>query len=133
MLIITSEPTDVIYQALIKFALSQCSSFSLVWRNCSIFDDKTIRKQIESELSSLLIKQEHALKWPGTQQLLGPELVRHYRAEESALAVLSKVYGLYSWLHPLPEDLAFYSTDAQCWFGSIAHEQFAWFEDQQIE
>ena len=74
----------------------------------------------------MLIREETASEWPGTQLLDSTARIDHYLLDGRSRELLIEVNGLYSWLAPeLPEDLALYQ-DGRCWMASIAHERQAW-------
>lgn len=130
MINITSEPKDETYEALLKFAVKRCHSFSLVWRHeirIKSADDEMFR-----ELAPFLNSESETSKWPGTK-LQGEATVRHYKLTRQVLPILFRSEGLYGWLHPkFPEDLALYLSNGENWLASIAHENMSWITDTQL-
>jgi hypothetical protein len=121
---ITSEPSGAAYQQLIAAAKDQCDTFSLVWR-----DGESVNPDVAEALAAHLLREERINRWPGTRLHDHLATVRFYRLSDISAAVLEKAGSLFAWQHPdLPEDLAFYGPDGQCWMGSIAHEADAWFD-----
>lgn len=129
MIEIVIEPSGEVYKALIALALRECSSFSLVMRPSGLNFDQTAN-DFTDELASHLISENSASSWPGTQLLGDTAVVRHYKLDEVSARKLLAVSSLYSWQAPVyPEDLAFYGKDGSVWMGSVAHEEFAFFEN----
>jgi hypothetical protein len=117
---ITDEPAGAVYVALLEFARSTDSLFSLTWRERGHYDPSA--RAVASQLEPDLAVQLRTDNWPGTQ-LGGYATVCLYRISEESLGVLSSVRRLYAWDMPaLPEDLAFYTADREPWLGSTAHE-----------
>jgi len=120
------EPAGDVYAALIRFAQTECPTFSLMWR-----DD--IRQSaaafvVAESLAADLIEERRVWEWPGTRVYDAPKLLRSYRFTLRALTVLLAAPSLYAWRVPdRPEDLAFYGSDGTLWLGSIAHEANAFF------
>ena len=120
---VVGEPKGDTYRALLEFASRLGSRFSLVWREEG--KPSEIAKEIVELLAPDLIAEARTDEWPGTRLLGDMATVRTYRLSENARAVLARAQGLYDWLEPLPEDLAFYTSDGRTWLGSIAHERVA--------
>ena len=121
LITILEEPTGATYEALLHFALSRDSLFSLVWRDQLSFD--TAARAVATTLEPDLIVSSRTGAWPGTQLSDTLATVNFYRFSSRSLPVLSCVSGVYAWKSPaMPEDLAFYTSDQVPWFGSIAHE-----------
>ncbi|MFH1128882.1 MAG: stage III sporulation protein AH [Candidatus Omnitrophota bacterium] len=122
---IISEPKGDVYSSLLKFALTNCASFSLVWRDQLDFNDSA--KNIEEDLKPYLIKEEYTSKWPGTEIFGSKAKVRYYKINPETIKILEKISSLYSWFCPdRPEDLAIYLKSGECWLGSITHEKDAY-------
>lgn len=76
-----------------------------------------------------LIKEELTNEWPGTK-VCGPpnETIRFYKIMEESFNILKSNNSINSWLAPgYPEDLSFYDRQNNPWFGSVAHEDMAFF------
>lgn len=128
MIEIVIDPNGEVYKALIALALRDCGSFSLVMRPKGLNFAQTAN-QFTEELASHLISDLNASSWPGTALFGETAVVRHYRLDEASARKLLVVNSLYSWQAPdYPEDLAFYGKDGSVWMGSIAHEEFGFFE-----
>ena len=102
---IVSEPRGETYEGLLRLGLRFCSAFSLVWEQERSTSEEVA---VAEALRGNFIREEQTNEWPGTIRLVGSVLLRRYRYDEKALSVLQQVPGLYSWLHPFPEDLALY-------------------------
>lgn len=128
---IVAEPKGQTYIDLLNFAVSNCESFSLVWRDQLTFEHSAY--EIKHALKPFLVSNIRTNKWPG-QELLGHEaIVQRYRVEDESVNLLHAAGGLYSWLHPrLPEDLAFYTSGDIVWLASISHEHEAWLLDESL-
>lgn len=114
------------YRELLTFAASNASEFTLVWRKGLEFSQSA--RDIDQALQPYLIRKEVSSKWPGTELLSGAAVVKRYKVTEGSLAILHAVDDTFGWISPeYPEDLAFYSGE-KLLFGSIAHEEIAWFE-----
>ena len=50
----------------------------------------------------------------------------------SAINILKQVHLFELEMPFYPEDLAFYKKGGACWFGSVAHEQIAFFTDPEL-
>jgi len=119
---IISEPKENVYSDLLKFALNNCVSFSLVWRDQLKFNNSA--KEIEENLKPYLIKEEYTSKWPGTEIFKSKAKVRYYKINQETIKILESADSLYNWLCPdRPEDLAIYLKNNNCWLESIAHEK----------
>ena len=130
MIYITDEPKGETYQALLKFAVARCESFSLVWRYK--MRPKPANDEMLAALAPFLISERDTNKWPGTE-LHGKATVRHYKFTRQVLPVLFRVDRLYSWLHPkYPEDLALYLPNGGNWLASVAHEHLSWITDTKL-
>ena len=131
MIDIIKEPNDHVYSALISFAAARCKTFSLVWRNQLRFEVSAheIAKMLEADLVFRTTTNE----WPGTQLIGNSAIVRYYNVTGRSMQVVQTVNRLYQWRSPsLPEDLAFYSSESNCWMASISHEGDSWFEDESL-
>jgi hypothetical protein len=128
---IAEEPRGETYQALLRFAVSRCQRFSLVW--CDQLAFHPAAWEVASTLEPYLVARVRTDAWPGTQLLGHQATVGYYQSTPEAVAVLETAHGLYSWLSPLlPEDLAFYSSEGKLWLGSISHERDAWFQTEEL-
>lgn len=114
------------YQQLLNWALEECESFSLVTRNGTETDQE---KEINKKLQPFLIEEIKTNEWPGTKVFGPPEhALRFYKLDRNSIKILSEASSVYSWLSPdRPEDLAFYKNNKYLWFGSVAHENMAFF------
>ncbi len=126
MLEIVLEPDGSAYEGLIQLALEQCATFSLVMqpgtRSSSLAHDRL------GDLAPWLIGELKVHEWPGTKLFGGSATLYRFRAEKSAVPILSEAQRLYAWLAPdRPEDLAFYNEDGSVWLAS-AHERFAYLD-----
>jgi hypothetical protein len=112
------------YGKLLKWAVGNSTSFSLVWRND--FKFKQSAKEIKKKLKPYLERSETTNNWPGTQIFDAPkEKIRFYKTTIDSIELLKDVKSLFKWLAPsYPEDLAFYNKNKPV-FGSIAHEKMA--------
>ena len=118
---IATEPAGSTYRALLDFALSTESLFSLTWRTRTNYDPEAAT--IAAALEPDLVAESQSDRWPGTQLLQPDAVVRLYRLSPSAREVLASAEHLYAWQAPArPEDLAFYTPDRSVWLGSTAHE-----------
>ncbi|WP_125206331.1 hypothetical protein [Capsulimonas corticalis] len=143
MIRIREEPQGQVYEALLKFAATNCATFSLTWHMCRY---KSTAHQIEKELTPFRVSQKITDNWPGTIQwnvtdqqpdpihrryrIARPKgiLLRTYRVTPRSIDVLQTAGRLYAWLRPdRPEDLAFYLPDGSNFLASVAHEELAWF------
>jgi hypothetical protein len=105
VLTVVEEPTNDTYRALLDFAAGIGSSFSLVWREQSKFDESA--REVATLLKPDLVAESITDEWPGTRLLGHRATVRTYKLSENALAVLKRAHGLYDWQEPSrPEDLA---------------------------
>lgn len=116
------EPKGNVYSNLLRFALNNCASFSLVWRDQLNFNDSA--KEIEEKLKPYKFKEEYSNEWPGTKLFNSKAKIRFYKINSETIKILEKANALYNWNCPArPEDLAIYFKDGTCWLGSIAHEE----------
>lgn len=124
---VREEPRGGVYAALIRFAVSRCDRFYLVWREQLAFDGSA--RGIADRLEPWEIERVRTDAWDGTRLLGHYAVVRHYRLDAGSAAVLTaSAAGLYDWVAPrLPEDLTFRTPAGDCWLATIAHEQVAWF------
>jgi len=114
------------YLHVLEFAFCHCKTGLLVKRagmdvNPTALNDFLTRNAATNE----------SKEWPGTKLLGGmPATVYKFKLEQSAMDYLSnKVHTLYDWVHPEElEDLCFFREDGSVFFGSVAHEKFAFFE-----
>ena len=115
------------YISLLNWALDTSQCFSLVWRDDFEFGETA--KVIESKLKPFLIKEELTNEWPGTTVFGPPEnTIRFYKVNEDSINILKSNTSISSWVAPdYPEDLAFYKSSNDPWFGSVAHENIAFF------
>jgi hypothetical protein len=99
----------------------------LIWRE-DIGHNESARA-IRTALAGFLISEVPTHEWPGTRMLAGgPALMLRFNFSDVALATLLKARRLYAWEAPArPEDPAFYAGDGRVWFGSVVHEQQAFF------
>lgn len=114
------------YQQLLNWALEECESFSVVSREG---EDSDSEQEVIESLKPFLIEEVLTNKWPGTEVFSKPvHVLRFYKLNSKSVSVLSEAGSLFSWLSPdRPEDLAFYKKDRRVWFGSVAHENMAFF------
>jgi hypothetical protein len=121
---IIAEPVGQTYRALLAFAQRWSGSFSLVWRHQLSFDASAV--SVEETLRPFLISESQTSEWPGTKLIGHLATVRTYRFSPASARELAIADGLFAWQSPArPEDLAFYTSDGRCWFGSVAHERDA--------
>ena len=134
MLTIVGEPRGPTYEALIKFALSLRGTFSLVTRGKPMGANAE-HDQVLGCLHPLLIEEKKVKEWPGNRIGRGTAMLRRYRSEQAALAVLAgAVVGLYGWVQASrPEDLAFYDAKGRCWFETTTHEEEAYVHDDLVD
>jgi hypothetical protein len=112
------------YDDLLRIALAECDSFTLVWRFGEL---EASGRELEQVLEPWLLEEYSSYSWPGTQTSQRA-CVRKYRVCAESTDALRCVDSVFDLLYPrYPEDLAFY-TDHRVRFGSIAHEGDAWFE-----
>jgi hypothetical protein len=127
MIEVMTEPVGAVYEGLVALAVKECSTFSLVARSEFRLDASAIR--LTEALAPHIVSELSATSWPGTELAGGAAVVRHYGLNGATAERLLSVSGLYAWLSPAyPEDLAFYLSDGSVWLGSVAHDQFAFFE-----
>jgi len=127
MIDIVSEPRDDTYRLLLRTALEFCPTFSLVWRDQFNFNQSAV--DFEIEIRPFLEKEQRNDAWPGTRLLNHFAVVRFYRYTNESMLLLKKISGLYEWQPPdLPEDLAMYRENGQCWLGTVAHEADAFLD-----
>jgi hypothetical protein len=114
------------YQQLLNWALEECESFSLVTRKGT---ESNKEKEINKRLKPFLLEEIQTNEWPGTKVIGPPEHnLRFYKLDRNSVKILSEANSVYSWLAPdRPEDLAFYKENKCLWFGSVAHENMAFF------
>lgn len=114
------------YLKLLDWALDNSSSFSLVWRKNFKFEESA--KTVQKKLKSYLERTEITDNWPGTKVFCIPEdKVIFYKTNEKSIEILKEVKSLFKWLAPrYPEDLAFYYNNKPI-FGSVSHEEMAFF------
>jgi hypothetical protein len=121
---IVSEPAGDVYLSLLAFAERHSSRFSLVWRRGLKLDADA--EAIKAALKPFQEKAVETSEWPGTQLIGQSAMVRMYRFAPESTRMLAAANRLFAWQSPArPEDLAFYTADGRCWFGSIAHEREA--------
>lgn len=116
------------YQQLLNWALEECEVFSLVTRKGTETDQE---QEICKRLEPFLIEETKTNEWPGTKVFGPPEhTLRFYKLDRKSIKILSEASSVYSWLAPdRPEDLAFYKENKYLWFGSVAHENMAFFSN----
>ena len=116
------------YQQLLNWALEECEAFSLVTRKGMQSNQE---KEINERLKPFLIEEVKVNEWPGTK-VVGPaeHNLSFYKLDRNSIKILSEADSVYSWLAPeRPEDLAFYKINKYLWFGSVAHENIAFFSN----
>jgi hypothetical protein len=112
------------YDDLLKIALAECDSFTVVWQFGELEESG---QELEQALKPWLLEEYSSYSWPGTQTSQKAH-VRKYRVCAESIDALRRVKSVFDLLHPrYPEDLAFY-TGEKVRFASIAHEGDAWFE-----
>ena len=116
------------YQQLLNWALEECVEFSLVTRKGSETDQEQV---INKRLKPFLLEETKTNEWPGTKVFGPPDhTIRFYKLDRNSVKILSESYSVFSWLAPdKPEDLAFYKENKYLWFGSVAHENMAFFHN----
>ena len=124
---LTSEIKQSDYEAILKWALEHCTQFSLTWRTEWEVEDTA--NKLYQELLPFFIREEDTDEWPGTKIFDETATVAFYNLTDKSKEILSKIH-LFNFEMPLyPEDLAIYKENGDCWFGSVAHEQMAFFMD----
>ncbi len=121
---ILSEPYNETYHSLIRFIAKYASTFSFAWLHDPRKDNPI--SSLWGKLQISLTSTEHKSEWPGTRLSKETRLISFHQLTELSLAVLLSASSLYSWIgERRPEDLAFYTKEGECIFGSISHEQDA--------
>jgi hypothetical protein len=123
---ITRDVTGEAYKILLEAALSEASSFSLVWRTQLRFAPSATA--VRKALRGLQLRHVKGNRWPGTI-LLGHgqcASIVTYRAAPEALPTLLEPGSLFAWRSPAyPEDLSF-GTDRTVCLATVSHEANAW-------
>ena len=116
------------YQQLLNWALEECETFTLVTRKGS---ETKQEENINTSLKPFLLEETKVNEWPGTKVSGPPEhTLRSYKLDRKSIKILSNANSVFSWLSPeRPEDIAFYKENKQLWFGSVAHENMAFFRN----
>jgi hypothetical protein len=121
---ITREVRGEAYTLLLKAALEEASTFSLVWREHQQYAPSATG--VRNALRGLQLRHVKRDRWPGTLLVNGAASVVTYRAAPGALPVLLEPGSLLGWRSPAyPEDLSF-STDSAVCLATVAHEGEAW-------
>jgi hypothetical protein len=132
MIEFTNEPRGATYSRLIDIAQTQCTRFSLVWRN----DRRNKRHQSElgRRLKPFVLSDIITNEWPGTWTFPYAHNLCTYELSQETATALKMVEGLYDWLAPdFPEDLAFYVEKGEVWLTSVAHECMGWMTSASIK
>ena len=131
MIRIVKEPSAEIYVSLLKFAESQCESFSLVWRKQFKFAPSA--QAVARDLSPFILTNDLTSEWPGTELIGHKAIVRRYRITKESISRLFEPGRLYGWQQPaFPEDLVFYVSGISPWLVTISHEYEGWFENTSV-
>ena len=112
------------YTHLLEAALSEASTFCLVWpdqlRSASA-------REVRMALRDLQIRHVKSDRWPGTSLVGRRASVIIYRAAPTALDTLLKPGSLFAWRSPAyPEDLSFTAADGAVCLATVAHEGEGW-------
>lgn len=135
MLDIVTEPICEKYNKLIDYAIKNSDAFMFV--TCDFDKDINYKQKVipfVKDLEPYIIKIRHNKIWPG-QERLGRQKHNIYlfRMCEEVKEKLLEPNGLYKWRYPnYPEDLSFFR-DGRCWLTSIAHEDFSYIYEKDIE
>jgi hypothetical protein len=127
--IIVAEPTEQMYREFVSVLASMAERFLLVQRSLPIRGITLEEEEIFANLAPWCVLMEDRADWPGTTH--GPNAravqpIYECATAPGAIAVLQQtVSGLYEWLTPRPEDLAFLRTDGSVILYSVAHEREA--------
>ena len=118
------------YEGVLNWGLECCTHFS-VSRRTDWKEEKTANK-LYQKLLPFFLREEDTDEWPGTKIFGATATVAFYKLTEKSKSVLSQIH-LFEMVMPFyPEDLALYKNDGSCWFGSVAHEQMAFFMDESL-
>lgn len=122
---ITRDVTGEAYDLLLRAALEEASTFSLVWRPKVQFAPTALT--MRKTLRSLQLRHVKRDRWPGTILVGHYASVVTYRTAPEALPTLLEPGSLFAWRSPAyPEDLSF-STDAGAvCLATVSHEGDGW-------
>jgi hypothetical protein len=122
---ITRDVTGKAYKLVLEAALTEASTFSLVWRDQVQFAPSATA--VRKALRGLQLRHVKRDRWPGT--ILGGHYasVVTYRAAPEALPTLLERGSLFAWRSPAyPEDLSFSSEPGAVCLATVSHESDAW-------
>jgi hypothetical protein len=126
---IVAEPREQMYREFVSVLASMAERFLLVQHSLPIAGITREEEEIFATLAPWCVLVEERADWPGTTHGPGARAdqpIYEYATAPGAIEVLQQtVSGLYEWLTPRPEDLAFLRTDGSVILYSVAHEQEA--------
>lgn len=126
---LVTEPQGQLYRDFVAALATMADRFLLVQHSTSIVGTTVEEGAIFAALEPWCVLMEDRAEWPGTTRAPGARAqqpIYEYVTASGAIAVLQRaVSGLYEWLTPRPEDLAFLRKDGSVILYSVAHEQEA--------
>ena len=128
---ITRDVTGEAYELLLKTALEETSTFSLVWRDQLQFGPSAAA--VRKALRGLELRHVKRDRWPGTILAGQTALIVTYRVAPEALAILREPGSLFGWRSPAyPEDLSFSTVAGSVCLATVSHEACAWILSQSL-
>jgi hypothetical protein len=121
------EPTDAVYQDLIRFCCSIASKMLLVVRDPEKEPGAKI-SGILSQLEPFLLESVRVKEWPGTILLADQAMAYWYRVSDAlAIRLCDLRTSLFQWIHPdAPEDPCFCRDNGEPLLVTTSHEHDAY-------
>ncbi len=119
-----------LYQSLLHVGMQFANQGGFVIRS----QGETINQVLE-EFLPYFIEDSLQSAWPGTQLTSSQERVILFELNPTTLELLQQnSNSIFSWILPdLPEDLFLLREDGTPWMGSVAHEEYIFFEFTEEE
>lgn len=120
---INENPTDVVYENLIKLLCNHSDTFYFITRKELTYDERVI-----TSFAPYMIKTYKTKKWAFTETTGPDATVFVIEVNDATCALLLKhANNLYDWVAPaLPEDVTFMKNNFT-WFSCTTHEEAAAF------
>jgi hypothetical protein len=118
------------FETILTWALESCTHFSLAWR--TDWEGEDTANELYHKLLPFFVRDEDTDEWPGTKIFNATATIAYYKLSAESIEILKKVHLFGLGMPFYPEDLALYKDDGSCWFGSVAHEQMAFFADMSL-
>jgi len=124
-----------LYESLLRCTAASATAIGVIVRSDKI-ELSGRAKDLLRALDPYVIRVESVVEWPGTRLVGGRTSLHHlYRLTPESLGlILRAADDLFAWVNPdLPEDLHFLRADGSTVLGTIAQEDDAWIEFDEVE